>query len=223
MSATSSRPMRWPRGRQRPTDVVPVAAVGQAAGPVDHLKAHRRRADIGGPAIVFPAGRHAGAGGFLVFIAAAPLRVAGAEGFVVFAAAVGREAAGIQLHGVGAQEGAPVIQRHVHLQHGVVRVEVGNATGAARAPVIVIERDVHVLLSIQIRGVGADAAFQPVVARVIARQISVAVIILRQRRRDAAGHHRLPEILLRPLRLLLSPLQTGGVTVDQRLGLPDGF
>ncbi len=71
-----------------------------------------------------------------------------------------------------------------------MRVEIGNAAGAARAPVIVIERDVHVLLPIQIRGVGTDAAFQPIITRVIARQIGVAVIALRQRRRDAAGDHR---------------------------------
>ncbi|MNV68554.1 hypothetical protein D3C71_1614150 [compost metagenome] len=95
--------------------MVPVIAVGQSTDPVNHLKAHWCGADIPRPAIVFPSHGHAGAGGFLTLIAAAPLSIAGTEGFVIFAAAVGGEAAGIQLYGIGTEKRPPVIPRHIDL------------------------------------------------------------------------------------------------------------
>ncbi|MNI36366.1 hypothetical protein D3C73_904140 [compost metagenome] len=199
--------------------MVPVTAVGQPADPVDHVEAHRRGTDIPRPAIVLPANRHAGAGGFLMFVAATTLGITGAKGLVIFTAAVGRETAGIQLHGIGTEKSPPVVQRHVHLQHGVVRFVIGDTAGAARTPVIVIERDVNVLLTVQIRRIRANTPLEPVVARVVACQIGITVVILRHVWRNAAGHHRLFIILLRQRRLALVALEPGRIAVNQRLRL----
>ena len=139
--------------------MVPVTAIGHAADPVHHFKSHRGGADIGLPMVIGPTCRHAGAGGFLPFVTAATLRVTGAKGFEVLAVIIGRETARVQLDGVGTQERPAVIQRHIHLQHGVMRLIIRDTTGAARTPVVVIERDSDVLLAIEIGGIGANAAF----------------------------------------------------------------
>ena len=63
--------------------------------------------------------------------------------------------------------------------------QIGIAPRAAGAPVIVLQRDVNILLTVQITGVTPYAALQPVIFFIVTRQTGETVVVHRTGRRDA--------------------------------------
>ena len=76
--------------------------------------------------------------------------------------------------------------------------------------------DVQILLAIKVGGIAADPALQPVIPAVVARQPGKGIVILRLRGGDAGGHHRLPVVSQRLLRLPVPGGKARGIAQHQR-------
>ena len=66
-----------------------------------------------------------------------------------------------------------------------MRFQVGIASRAAGAPVVVLQRDVQILLTIKIACIATHAALQPVIFLIVTRESRKAVVIGRTGRCDA--------------------------------------
>ena len=66
-----------------------------------------------------------------------------------------------------------------------MRFQVGIAPRAAGSPVVVLQRDVQILLTIKIACIAAHAALQPVIFLIVTRKTRKAVVIGWTGRRDA--------------------------------------
>ena len=102
------------------------------------------------------------------------------------------------------------------MQHRGVRFEIGITAGAAGSPEIMLQGDVKILLAIEIRGVAADPALQPVIAAVVAGQAGKGIVILRADRGHARSHHGIFITLQRHLRLAVLGLEPGRIAQHQR-------
>ena len=135
------------------------------------------------------------------------------------AAISGGKCSGRHLYVIDAHKAAAIGQRGFRLQHGGMGGKVRGATVALIARVVLFQRHSGVLLAIQVSGVAADAALQPVVLGLRARQPGIAGVIVWQRRGNAAGDHRRAVILLCQRGLALLSLQPRGITQHQRFFL----
>ena len=190
-----------------------IVAVAQSADHINHVETHRRRADIRAPGLILPAYRDAGSPvGLVLATAGTGDFPAGSPVWRIAAVAFRREATGIHIDQVGAQEHASIGERRLHMQHRGVRFKIGIAAGTARTPEIMFEGDVKILLAIEIRGVAADPALQPVIAAVVAGQAGKGIVILRADRGHARSHHGIFITLQRHLRLAAPGLESGGIT-----------
>ena len=79
-----------------------------------------------------------------------------------------------------------------------------------------LQRHVEILLTIQVRRIAAHAALEPVVAGIVTRQAGEGVVILRSRRRDPGGDHRIFIGFQRLLRVAVLRLKTCGIAQHQR-------
>ncbi len=95
-----------------------------------------------------------------------------------------------------------------------MRGKIGDAGGALVARIILLQHQRGVLLAIEIGSVAADAALQPVILRIIARQPADVLAVA-----DAAGDHRLLIIGQRGVRLPLHAFQPRRIAKHQRFVL----
>ena len=80
-----------------------------------------------------------------------------------------------------------------------------------------LQRDVNILLAVQLTGITAHAALQPVVFFIVTRQTGETVVISRTRRGDTRRYHRIFIGFQRLLRLPVLRLETRGITQHQRV------
>ncbi len=140
---------------QRP-DIV---AIADAADHINDIKAHRRRADIPAPGLILPADRHARARIGLATMSAAFLQRTGTPVIIVFSIRIRREAANIHIHHISTKERPSVRPGRIHLKHRGMRLQIGVAASPARPPIIVRQRDIEILLTVQLRRIATHAAF----------------------------------------------------------------
>lgn len=90
----------------RPTNMIPIAAITESTGPIDHIKPHRGRTEVPFPIGVFPARSQARACRVLAIAWFTTVHIAGAK-FLFIGATFKRT--GLHIHDVRAEEHAPVI------------------------------------------------------------------------------------------------------------------
>ena len=193
-----------------------IAAIADTANNIDDLEAHRCGTDVHRPGAVFPAHRNAGTIRRLAGVTIAWRTGTGAPLRIKRSIACGRERACVHIDHVRTEEHPAVGKRRVDVQHGGMGFKVGVAPRTAGAPVLVLQGDVNILLTIEIARVATYAALQPVIALIIARQAGESVVIHRTGRGDPRGHHRIFVSLKRRLWLTVRRLETGRVAQYQR-------
>ena len=127
-----------------------------------------------------------------------------------------REFSGIHIHHVGTEEHPAVSQRRIGLQHSCMGFQIRVAARTARSPVVMLQRDINILLAIQIGGITAHAAFQPVIILIVPGFIGEFVIAGGAGWRYPGCHHRVFIAFQRGLRLPLLYLETRRITQHQR-------
>ena len=193
-----------------------VVAVAQATDHINNVKANRRGTDIGVPCIVLPAHGHASTAIALIRRAMTTGEITGPPLLLMVAIFVGGETPGIHIDQIGTEEHPPIGERRIHLQHGGVRFQIRIATRTVRAPEIMLQRDVQILLTIEVGGITAHAALEPIIFFIVARQAGKGVIILRPRRGNLRRYHGIFVGFQRLLRVAVLRLITRRVTQYHR-------